>query len=172
MKCNAIYMCVYFHCDVIVVSKLLYCLFCMLMQHSPGFGVQWPGGGWSSHLRHQLSVQAFCHLCLQCLWEDSRNGARWEFIVHVHVWTARARVLLYHSLALIACIIHAYHISSKSHCILKSHCPRNIATCFCHLIPAVTPAVHLLQIQEVHPGPHSNACNFCRFYLFFHTCTI
>ena len=26
-----------------------------------------------------------------------------------------------------------------------------------------------LQIQEVHPGPHSNACNFCRFYLYFHT---
>ena len=41
-----------------------------------------------------------------------------------------------------------------------------------YLGPAVKPAVLLLQIQEVHPGPHSNACNFCRFYLFFHTCSI
>ena len=30
---------------------------------------------------------------------------------------------------------------------------------------AVTPMVQLLQIQEVHPGPHSNACNFCLFFL-------
>ena len=31
----------------------------------------------------------------------------------------------------------------------------------------VKPVVQLLQIQEVHPGPRSNACNFCRSYLFF-----
>ena len=41
-----------------------------------------------------------------------------------------------------------------------------------HRSAVVKPAVHLLQIQEVHPGPHSNACNFCRFYLYFHTCPI
>ena len=28
---------------------------------------------------------------------------------------------------------------------------------------AVMPAVHLLQIQEVHLGPHSNACNFISY---------
>ena len=135
-----------FHCDVILVSKLLYCLFCMLTQHSPGFGVQWPGRGWSGHLCHQLSVQAFCHLCLQCLWEDSRNGARWEFIVHV--LTARACVLLYHSLALriYNCMYHShipYFIEISLHLEnplpLKcrrmflpphsnKHCPWNLAT--------------------------------------------
>ena len=30
-----------------------------------------------------------------------------------------------------------------------------------HIAPAVKPAVQLLQIQEVHPVAHSNACNFC-----------
>ena len=35
----------------------------------------------------------------------------------------------------------------------------------------VKPAVQLLHIQEVHPGPHTNACNFCRCYPFFHTCS-
>ena len=39
-------------------------------------------------------------------------------------------------------------------------------------LPAVTPAVQLLQIQEVHTGLHSNARDFCRFYLYFHTCPI
>ena len=34
-------------------------------------------------------------------------------------------------------------------------------------IPVVTPAVQLLQIQEVHLGPQSNACNFCRFFYQF-----
>ena len=33
-------------------------------------------------------------------------------------------------------------------------------------VAAVKPAVHLLQIQEVHLGPHSNACNFCLLYFF------
>ena len=33
--------------------------------------------------------------------------------------------------------------------------------------PAVTLVVHLLQIQEVHPGPHSNACNFLSFLSIF-----
>ena len=28
-------------------------------------------------------------------------------------------------------------------------------------------SVHLLQIQEVHLGPHSNAWNFCHLYLYF-----
>ena len=30
----------------------------------------------------------------------------------------------------------------------------------------------MLQIQEVHLEPHSNARNFCCFYLYFHTCPI
>ena len=25
----------------------------------------------------------------------------------------------------------------------------------------------MLQIQEVHPGAHSNACNFCRIFIYF-----
>ena len=33
--------------------------------------------------------------------------------------------------------------------------------------PAVTPAVQLLQIQEVHPEPHSNACNFFAIFIYF-----
>ena len=32
---------------------------------------------------------------------------------------------------------------------------------------AIKPAVQLLQIQEVHPVPHSNACNFWPFLFFF-----
>ena len=48
-----------------------------------------------------------------------------------------------------------------------------------HLDPVVKPCSgpkhvykQALQIQEVHPRPRSNAYNFFRFYLFFHTCLI
>ena len=33
----------------------------------------------------------------------------------------------------------------------------------CTVHAVIKPAVQLLQIQEVHPGPHSNACNFLLF---------
>ena len=35
------------------------------------------------------------------------------------------------------------------------------------ILTVVTPAVQLLQIQEVHPRPHSNACNFWSFLSIF-----
>ena len=53
-----------------------------------------------------------------------------------------------------------------------------IGTCMCNnmtsnmMDTAVKPAVQLLQIQEVHPVAHSNACNFCRFLSIFLTCSI
>ena len=35
-----------------------------------------------------------------------------------------------------------------------------VQLCVC---PVIKPAVQMLQIQEVHPGSHSNACNFLPF---------
>ena len=108
-----LFTCVYFHCDAIVVSKLSRVLYifssctCMLIQYSPRFGVQWPGGGWSSHLCHQLSVQTLCCLCLQCLWEDCRNGTRYSSYI-VHILTTWACFIVSFIIALRICN-YVYH---------------------------------------------------------------
>ena len=53
-------------------------------------------------------------------------------------------------------------------CICMYVCKRTyVRICTYVRIPAVKPAVQLLQIQEVHPVAHSSACNFAVFYLFF-----
>ena len=67
-----------------------------------------------------------------------------------------------------ACIVETAHCIAVIHKLAWLVYNASCSFIFNHLhVSAVKPVIQLLQIQEVHPGPHSSAWNFCCFYLFF-----
>ena len=93
-----------------------------------------------------------------------------DLIADIPWWWYSLTLFLYYS----ACIVELtqYFLSMRGvEYVLFERLSRPTRVIFSQQT-AVKPAVHLLQIQEVHLGPHSSACNFCLFYLFFHTCPI
>ena len=106
-----------------------------------------------------------CHICV-----STNMHSRPTLHTQTHARTCRHMYTYMYTTCV--CVYTCIHTQSLHY--TSSHTYGNKCELFCmriytclHDIPAVKSAVHLLQIQEVHPVPHSIACNFCHFHLFF-----